>query len=98
MDEGIREAALKAYEAMFSDKKSVVIDGRVIPLTRSSIQGLRTFRLGGYSCVEQNPAKSSAWAQMSRQGHHIMWVMEGRRYVAQVRDGVFHGFERKAKL
>jgi hypothetical protein len=42
-----------------------------------------------------NMRARSKWAKMAREGHQIMWVMKGRRYLAQVRDGVFYDFRKK---
>ena len=38
--------------------------------------------------LEQNPDTGSNWAKMAQEGHKIMWVIKGRRYLAQVRDHV----------
>jgi hypothetical protein len=32
---------------------------------------------------------------MARDGNKIMWVMKGRGYLAQVRDGNFYDFRKK---
>jgi hypothetical protein len=32
---------------------------------------------------------------MAHEGHQIMWVLKGRIYLAQVRDGVFYNFRKK---
>jgi hypothetical protein len=31
----------------------------------------------------------------AREGHRIVWVMKGRRYLAQVRDGEFYDLRKK---
>lgn len=95
MVENLREKALKAYEAIFGDRDTVEIDGNVHHLDYTSIQGLRNFRIEGYNYIEQNPDKGSRWAEMAREGHKIMWVMKGRGYLAQVRDGEFYDFRKK---
>ena len=56
---------------------------------------LRLYKIEGYSFLEQNPRKSSHWAKMARQGSLIMWVMKGRSYLSQVKDGEFHDFRKK---
>ena len=86
----MREKALKAYEAIFSNQESILIDGVEYLLERTPRANLRFFDIDGYSLLEQNPRKSSHWAKLARQGSLIMWVMKGRRYLGQVRDGVFH--------
>src|ERR687886_11887 len=37
--------------------------------------------------VEQNPKKSSEWAQLAQRGHRIAWVMREGAYLARVVDG-----------
>jgi len=44
--------------------------------------------------LEQNPSKFSRWAKLAREGKSVMWVLAGRRYLGQVRDGVFHDFRK----
>jgi len=96
MVQNLREKALAAYEAIFSDQKMIEVEGRMFTMEYSSVQGLRKFSIDGYNYIEQNPDKGSSWAKMARESHHIMWVMKGRRYLAQVRDGAFHDL-RKGK-
>ena len=96
--ENMREKALKAYEALFSTQESVVIDGAEYPLERSPGAKLRFYRIEGYSFLEQNPKKSSHWAKLARQGSLIMWVMKGRRYLGQVKDGEFRDLRKKRDL
>ncbi len=89
------EAASKvAYEAIFSDRDEVEIDGQKRMITKTSKQGLRSIELDGYTFIEQNPEKNSAWGKMARGGSKILWVIENGYYVAQVRDGVFNDFNR----
>jgi hypothetical protein len=92
--ENLREKALKAYEALFNGQETVEIEGKVYRMEYTSMQELRKFRIEGYSFIEQNPDKSSRWAEMAREGHQIMWVMKGRGYLAQVRDGEFYDFRK----
>jgi hypothetical protein len=95
MVENLQSKALKAYDAIFNNKETVEIDGETYYLEYTSIQNLRKFNIEGYNYIEQNPDKGSNWAKMARQGHKIMWVMKGRGYIAQVRDGEFHDFRKK---
>lgn len=59
-------------------------------------RGVRRFRQSGlrhlelpHGCVliEQNPKKSSEWAELARAGRRIAWVMRDGRYLARVLDG-----------
>lgn len=95
MVENLREKALKAYEALFNDQDFVVIDGARYTLDYTSLQGLRKFQIDGLGFIEQNPDKGSSWAEKAREGHNILWVMKGRRYIAQVFDGEFRDLREK---
>ncbi len=89
------EKALIAYEAIFSNQERIIIDGIEYIMERTPRANLRFFNVEGYSFLEQNPKKSSHWAKLAREGSLIMWVMKGRRFLAQVRDGEFHDFRKK---
>jgi len=90
----LKEAALKAFEAIFSGRESVNIGGQDYSVERTRGSGLRYVRVSKYSLLEQNPNKSSRWAKLANEGHKILWVLEGPRYLAQVMDGVFHDFRK----
>ena len=83
------------YRAIFEGHESVEVDGKRYRVGRTSRLGLREFVIEGYTFIEQNPEKASAWTRLAREGHKILWVKQGRRYVAQVRDDVFHDFIKK---
>lgn len=93
--ENMRERALKAYEAIFSNQESILLDGIEYHVERTPRANLRFFKIEGYSFLEQNPRKSSHWAKLAREGSLIMWVMKGRRYLGQVRDGEFHDLRKR---
>ena len=59
-------------------------------------RGVRRFRQSGlrhvelpHACVliEQNPQKSSEWAELARAGRRVAWVMRDGQYLARVVDG-----------
>ena len=59
-------------------------------------RGVRRFRQSGlrhvelpHDCVliEQNPKKSSEWADLARAGRRVAWLMRDGRYLARVVDG-----------
>ncbi|MCW3978268.1 MAG: hypothetical protein NWF12_00845 [Candidatus Bathyarchaeota archaeon] len=91
----LREAALRAYDAIFEDRESVEINGDVYLIERTPRADLRFVKAGEYSFLEQNPKKASHWAKMAREGHRILWAMRGRRFLATVRDGEFYDFRKK---
>ena len=90
----LKEVAIKAFEAIFDSHESVDIDGESYFIERTSSAGLRFVKIGKYTFLEQNPNKSSRWAKLAREGHNILWVLVGRRYLAQVKDAVFHDFKK----
>ncbi len=70
---------LVAFEKLFGG-------GRAVRRFRHS--GLRYVELdGGAVLVEQNPRKSSEWAEMARAGRRVAWVMRDGQYLARVVDG-----------
>jgi hypothetical protein len=88
-DDKLKRNALLIYDAIFHDKDSVEIDGTVYPIKFTSRARLRKVTLGDLLFIEQNPDKSSQWAQKAREGHEIMWVMKGRKYLVRVMDGKY---------
>jgi hypothetical protein len=72
----------------------VHINGEDYFVKRTPSAGLRFVKIGKYSFLEQNPNKSSRWAKLANEGHRILWVLEGQRYLAQVRDAVFYDFRK----
>ena len=70
---------LVAFEKLFSG-------GRGVRRFRNS--GLRHVELpAGAVLVEQNPQKSSEWAELARKGRRVAWVMRDGRYLARVVEG-----------
>ncbi len=86
----IEGASKTIYEAIFGGDEFVKIGWRTYKVGRSSVRDLRFVSLSGYTFIEQNPAKGSVWGRLARDGHRILWVMQGGDYVGQVRDGVYH--------
>jgi hypothetical protein len=70
---------LVAFEKLFSG-------GRGVRRFRNS--GLRHVELPhGATLIEQNPKKSSEWAELARAGRRVAWVMRDGAYLARVIDG-----------
>lgn len=88
-DDELRRNALLIYDAIFHDKDSVEIDGTVYPIKFTSRANLRKVTIDDLLFIEQNPDKGSQWAQKAREGHEIMWVMKGRKYLARVMDSKY---------
>jgi hypothetical protein len=91
----MKEKALKAYETIFNNQETLLIDGIEYYMERTPRTNLRFYNIEGYSFLEQNPRKSSHWAKLAREGSLVMWVMKGRRYLGQVRDGVFRDLRKR---
>ena len=70
---------LVAFEKLFGG-------GRGVRRFRRS--GLRYVELPhGAVLVEQNPKKSSQWAELARRGQRVAWAMRDGQYLAHVVDG-----------
>jgi|SRR5579862_624206 len=71
----------------------VEIDGKQIPVRRTTRQGLRTvtFTIEGceYAAIEQNPDKPSRWGKLARSGHQVVQFTEvaTNKFVAVAVDG-----------
>jgi hypothetical protein len=70
---------LVAFEKLFGGGRGV---------GRFRHTGLRHVELpAGAILIEQNPRKSSEWAELARAGRRVAWVMRDGRYLARVVDG-----------
>ena len=80
-----------ARQLMSSD--IVEVQGKSLPVRRTSKQGLRTvtFTLEGrqYTAIEQNPEKPSRWGQLAHSGHQVVQFkdVQTNRFVAVAVDG-----------
>lgn len=67
---------LSSIARQMMNDEDVEINGKRIPVGRTSRQGLRalTFSLGGreYAAIEQNPDKPSRWGKLAREGHQVV--------------------------
>ena len=63
-----------AEQMMTADE--VEVEGKRLPVHRTSRQGLRTltFTMEGrqYAAIEQNPQKPSRWGKLARSGHQVV--------------------------
>ena len=92
--ESLKEKGLKIYKALFEGKKTVVIDDIEYPIKKFS-SGIKYIDLFGYRYIEQNRRKKSEWAKKAREGHKIMWIIKGRKYIAQIMDGKYIDLTKK---
>ena len=71
----------------------VEVEGKRLPVRRTSKQGLRTvtFTVDGrqFAAIEQNPEKPSRWGELARSGRQVVQFkdVESNRFVAVVVDG-----------
>ena len=89
-----KEIALKVYDAVFGNRDQVEIRGDSFKVTKTSQLRLRVVKVGNYTFLEQNPEKDSVWGKMAHEGHKILWVLEDDDYIAQVRDGAYHSWNK----
>ena len=92
--ENLKEKGLKIYNAIFQGEISVVIDEVQYPIKKFS-SGIKYVDLFGYRYIEQNYRKKSEWGKKAREGHKIMWIIKGRRYVSQILDGEYTELKKK---
>ena len=70
---------LVAFEKLFGGGRGV---------RRFARSGLRYVELpAGATLIEQNPKKSSEWADLARNGRRVAWAMRDGAYLARVVDG-----------
>jgi hypothetical protein len=70
---------LVAFEKLFGGGRGV---------RRFARSGLRYVELPeGATLIEQNPRKSSEWAELARSGRRVAWAMRDGAYLARVVDG-----------
>lgn len=93
--ENLKEKGLKIYNAIFEQKKSVEIEEIEYPIKKFS-SGIKYVDLFGYRYIEQNRNKKSEWGKKAREGHKIMWIIKGRRYIAQILDAEYTNLKKKS--
>lgn len=86
---------MKIFSAIFERKRSVEIDEIDYPIKKFS-SGIKYVDLFGYRYIEQNRNKKSEWGKKAREGHKILWIIKGRRYIAQIVDGEFAELKKKS--
>ena len=92
--EDLKEKGLKIYNAIFQGEKSVEFDEIQYPIKKFS-SGIKYVDLFGYRFIEQNKNKKSEWGKKAREGHKIMWIIKGRRYLSQILDGEYSDLKKK---
>lgn len=92
--EELNKNGLQVYDAIFSNKKSVIIDDIEYKINKFS-SGIKYLDLFGYRFIEQNRRKKSEWGKKARGGHKIMWIIKGRRYVVRIMDGKYTDLTKK---
>ena len=73
------------------ERAELSISGSSIPVERTRGRGLRfaVFSYGTHriEAIEQNPATTSRWAKLAREGQRIVQFSHRRRYFANVCEG-----------
>ena len=93
--ENLKEKGIKIYKAIFQGEKTVEIDEIEYPIKKFS-SGIKFVDLFGYRFIEQNKNKKSEWGKKAREGHKIMWIIKGRRYISQILDGDYTELKKKS--
>lgn len=93
--EDLKVKGLKIYNTMFQGGKNVEIDEIEYPIKKFS-SGIKYVDLFGYRFIEQNRNKKSEWGKKAREGHKIMWIIKGRRYISQIIDGEYTELKKKS--
>ncbi len=93
--EDLKEKGLKIYNAMFQGAKNVEIDEIEYTIKKFS-SGIKFVDLFGYRFIEQNRNKKSEWGKKAREGHKIMWIIKGRKYISQIIDGEYIELKKKS--
>jgi len=86
--EDLKSKGLKIYSAIFEKKTIVEIEEIEYPIKKFS-SGIKYVDLFGYRFIEQNRNKKSEWGKKAREGHKIMWIIKGRKYIARIMDGEY---------
>ena len=94
--ESLKEKGLIIYEAIFKRKKTFQINKVEYSIKKFS-SGIRYIDLFGYRFIEQNRHKKSEWGKKAREGHKIMWIIKGRRYIARILDGEYNILKKNSK-
>lgn len=97
--------SLKSIAAQLMTSTSVSVDGKLVPIRRTSTQRLKTvaFIVDGhrYQAIEQNPEKPSRWGQLARSGHQVVQFKDAERnkFVAVVVDDevTFYGARKERR-
>jgi len=93
--EDLKVKGLKIYKVIFQGGKNVEIDEIEYPIKKFS-SGIKYVDLFGYRFIEQNRNKKSEWGKKAREGHKIMWIIKGRRYISQIIDGEYTELKKKS--
>ena len=92
--ENLKEISLKIYTAMLENNKNVELENEEYSIKKFS-SGVKYLDYFGYRFIEQNRHKKSEWGKKAREGHKIMWVIKGRRYMYQIFDGEFRELKKE---
>lgn len=95
VESNLAEYAVKIANAIFSNNEAVTLEGIEFPIQVFKSKSLKYVDLYGFRFIEQNPKKTSRWAQMAKEGKKILWVFRGRSYYARVVDGEFTLLKKK---
>jgi hypothetical protein len=96
-------ALLQSVAEQIMDVTKVTVNGKTLPVSRTSVQHLKTvrFKMSGreYQAIQQNPDKPSRWGQLARAGHQVVQFKDVRtnKFVAVAVDGEVKVYGRRNK-
>lgn len=85
------ELPLAIWKLFFSGEKIIYKnqDLKIKYINLRSGGTIKKVQVGEYVYLEQNPNSGSRYAQMSKQGHKILWIIHQptNKYIGKVMDG-----------
>jgi len=81
-----REEKVLIHEAIHSNGVHVDLPGRSGLWIQVTAGGLRFVTVGGDTYMEQNPKKTSSYAQQAREGAKITWIIRRGEW-GMIKDG-----------
>ena len=88
----LADTLVSIWQQVLAEGKSTVdLEGKTYSVGSTRAKRLRTVRFNYTDCqldgIEQNPATTSQWAALAREGRRVMQFSYQNRYVANVCEG-----------
>jgi hypothetical protein len=66
---------------------SINIKGNTYKVVKTKSSRLLNITIEDITFMEQNQRKKSKWAQMAKEGAHIIWIFKNNSYIGRIVDG-----------